>query len=1054
MQWLARTCVRRPVFAVMLVAAFVVAGVTSYQKLGVARYPNIDMPTLFVSAVHPGASPTEMESEVSDVLENSVSSVEGIDELRSISWTGRSIVIMNLELDRDPDLAAQDVRNAVSRDLDLLPYGTESPEISKRDLESSPIMSVAIAGPRDRRELYVLADRYVKKVIESVQGVGEVAIYGTMDRAVQVRIDARRLAAYGMSIMEVRDALVRQNTEVPGGLMQSDTREFSVRTLGRIRDARDFPDLVVSTVDGYPIRLRDIGDVVDGQKELRNKARLNGVPAVILEIQRQPGANTVEVIDDVKMRLVRARELLPDDVSLNVIQDQSEYINAAMHEVQRHLITGSILASLVVLVFMRSWRSSLIAAVAIPTSIVSTFALMRMFDFTLNNVTLLALVLMVGVVIDDAVIVLENIFRHVEEKGADPFEAAIQGTREIGLAVLATTLSLVIVFLPVSFLDSVTGRLLYQFGVTATVAVLISMLVSFSLTPMMCSRMLRSNAGQQSRATSRDGFYRYIETGYVSLLAWSMRHRFLVCVLAMLTVAANYPLYHLVNQDYIPTNVDESEFEMRILGPNGTRLQSMDAAILAAEEKLQKVSGIENMYVNVGHRDSVNYASIFFKLTNISDRTFSLHRCWQSIVAGNPLAAFEGNFTQQEKMQEIRDVLAQFPDLRASIRNLTSFRQGAPVDLDYSITGPTLEGLHDFGQRLLQKAKQIPGIVDADITLKLTKPELLIDINRERSAALGVDVQEIANTVRIAVGGDEHVSRYRDHRIDDAYDVELRLEGIDRKNTDSISQLYVRTRTGRAAVNGLSGQADKTRLDNVVDFRFSEAASRIDRLDHERMVALRANLAPGYALSDGIAAIRSAVDEIGLPDGYNTTIRGRGRELEKTLDEFGLTFLLSFVFMYIVLAAQFEHLTHPITILVSLPLAVPFGLFSLWLGGESLNLYSALGILVLFGVVKKASILQVDHTNQLRATGMPRNEAILLANRDRLRPILMTTISFVAGMLPLLLGTGPGAEERRSIAVLAAGGQTLSLLLTLLAVPVVYSLLDDLANRWKSNKVE
>jgi HAE1 family hydrophobic/amphiphilic exporter-1 len=1039
----------------MLIAALLVAGITSYQQLGVARYPSIDMPALYVSVTHPGASPTEMESEVSEVLEDSVSSVEGVDELRSISWTGRSIIILNLELNRDPDLAAQDVRNAVSRDISLLPFGTDPPEISKRDLDSSPVMSVAVSGPRDRRELFVLADRYVKKVIESVQGVGEVTIYGTMDRAVQVRIDARRLAAYGMSIMEVRDALVRQNAEIPGGLMQSEAREFTVRTLGRVHSARDFPDLVVSTVNGYPIRLSDLGEVVDGQKELRNKARLNGIPSVIMEIQRQPGANTVRVIEGITARLARSRELLPDDVALDVIQDQSVYIKAAMHEVQKHLVTGSILASLVVLIFMRSWRSAFIAAVAIPTSIISTFAMMRVFDFTLNNVTLLALVLMVGVVIDDAVIVLENVFRHIEEKGADPMQAAIDGTKEIGLAVLATTLSLVIVFLPVSFLDSVTGRLLFEFGITATVAVLISMLVSFSLTPMMCSRLLRvDRRANTPKRSSREGFYKYIESGYVGSLKWAMRHRLLVSVLALATVAANYPLYRLVNQDYIPTNVDESEFEIRITAPEGTRLQSMDTATLAVEEKLSKLSGIRDMYANVGHRGSVNYTSIFFKLDDISERTFSLRRLVRATMAGSPRSAFAGNFSQQDKMREVRNVFKEFPDLRASVRNLTSFRQGAPVDLDFSITGPSMEGLHHYGQLLLAKARNIPGIVDADITLKLDKPELLVDIDRERAAALGVDVQEIANTLRLSVGGDEHVSRYRDHHVDDAYDVELRLDGLDRGDIESISQLYVRTRTGNVSVNGLSGQADKTRLDNVVDFRFGEAASRIDRMDHERMVAIRANIEPGYALSDRIAAMRQAADEIGLPDGYNTTVRGRGRELEKTLNEFGLTFLLSFIFMYIVLAAQFEHFVHPLTILVSLPIAVPFGLFSLWLGGESLNLYSALGILVLFGVVKKASILQVDHMNQLRATGMPRAEAIVLANRDRLRPILMTTISFVAGMIPLLIGVGPGAEERRSIAVLAAGGQTLSLLLTLLAVPVTYSLLDDLTNFLRRRKGE
>ena len=1060
----------------MLVAALVVAGITAYTQMGVARYPNIDMPSLFIYTRHPGTSPSEIESEISQPLEDAVATVEGVDELRSISFEGASIVILNLDLNRNVDLAAQDARDAIGRDIDELPFGTEPPQIGKRDLDSSPVMTIAISGPRDSRELYVLADRYVKQVIESAEGVGEVTIRGAMDRAVQVRIDARRLTAYGLSIVEVREALARQNTEIPGGLMQTPTREFTLRTMGRVDQARDFNDLVVATIDGHPIRLNDLGEVIDGQKELRNTARLNDVPAVVLFVQRQSGANTVDVIQQVKSRLERSRELLPPDVSVSVLQDQSGYIVAAMHEVQKHLISGSVLASLVVLLFMRSWRSALIAAIAIPTSIIATFAIMRPLGFTLNNVTMLALVLMVGVVIDDAVIVLENVFRYIEEEGLNPFEAAIRGTREIGLAVLATTFSLVIVFLPVSFLDSVTGRLLFQFGITATIAVLISMLISFSLTPMMCSRLLHQQPSDSGVPQSRGGIYRYIESGYLICLRWAMRHRWLVACISVITIAANYPLYHLVQQDYIPSNVDESEFEIRLTADEGTGMQSMDKATVAIENQLKNVDGIEYMLTSVGGRGAVNRSEIFVRLVDISDRSFSVPRLLRETWRGNPSAAWQNNFSQQEKMQEVRDILSQFPDLRGSVRNLTSFRQGPPVDIDFSITGPSLDGLHDYGNRLLEEAKAIPGIVDADLTLKMNKPELLVHINRERAAALGVDVQEIAETLRICVGGDEHVSRYRDNLADDAYDVELRLVGIDRSNTDAISQLYVRTRNNTTQTNAMQPTGSQemarqqagiqqagiqqagsrhTRLDNVVNFEYGESASRIDRLDHERMVAIRANIAPGFALKDRIEALNDAAERVNLPEGYNTSVRGRGRELERTLNEFGWTFLMSFIFMYIVLAAQFEHFVHPITILISLPLAVPFGLFSLWMGGETLNLYSALGILVLFGVVKKASILQVDHTNQLREQGMPRDTAIILANRDRLRPILMTTFSFVAGMFPLLIGVGPGAEERRSIAVLAVGGQTLSLLLTLLAIPVTYSLLDDLwTGRFKQQSDE
>jgi HAE1 family hydrophobic/amphiphilic exporter-1 len=677
---------------------------------------------------------------------------------------------------------------------------------------------------------------------------------------------------------------------------------------------------------------------------------------------------------------------------------------------------------------------------------------MKLFDFTLNNVTMLALVLMVGVVIDDAIVVLENVFHLIEEKGMSPREAAIEGTREIGPAVLSTTISLVIVFLPVSFLSSVTGRMLFQFGVTATVAILVSMLVSFTLTPMMCSLLLKKSAAGASGPASRRGFYGWIESAYMWSLRLSMRFRWAVLLLAGLTIATNWYLYGLVKQDYIPTNVDESEFEVGITAPEGANLASMNEALMRMEKDIRAVDGVELLLVTVGTRGfgGVNRAEMYVRLSDIHQRSFSLGRWWRGLLAGDTGAAWRGNFSQRDKMAQVRSLLKPLKDLRVSVRNLTSLRQGAPVDIDFSITGPDIALLAQFSEKLRQRALEIPGIVDVDTTLKLDKPELLVEINRELAADLGVEAREIADTLRVAVGGDDRVSRYRDATVDDAYDVELRLVNLDRRDVASISQLYVRANPSPAK-NGIalpiaatpSGPA-LTRIDNVVDFRFGVAPARIDRIDRQRMVALRANVAPGYALGDRIKALQLAAFEAGIPAGFDTRVLGRGRELERTLYDFVWTFALSFVFMYILMAALFEHLVHPFTILLSLPLAVPFGLISIYWGGETLNLYSALGILVLFGVVKKASILQVDHTNALRAKGLNRLDAILHANRDRLRPILMTTIAFVAGLLPLLIANGPGAEERRSIAVLAVGGQTLSLLLTLLAIPVIYSYLDDL----------
>lgn len=1064
MQWLAKVCIERPVFALMLIAAVVVAGLASYPQLGIDRFPNIDLPTVRVRVTYPGAAAAEMESEVVQLLEDAVATVAGIDELRSISSDGSAFLLVSFNLNRNIDAASQDVRDAISGVLNRLPEGIDPPVVEKQGVDDSPIMTLALAGPRSPRELYYLAERSVKNTIESAPGVGEVVINGTSDRAIQINIEAKQLASHRLSIVEVHDALMAQNTEIPGGRVDAGFRELSLRTLGRMADSRQFEELVVKTIDGVPVRIGDLGNAVDLQKEIRSVARYDGQEAVVLEVQRQSGTNTVEVIDGIKAKLKQVEELLPDDVKVSVLQDQSRYIRAAMHEVKNHLVSGSIMASLVVLLFMRSWRSTIIASVAIPTSIIGTFAIMRAMDFTLNNVTMLGLVLMVGVVIDDAIVVLENVFRFIEEEKLPPREATIHGTKEIGLAVLATTISLVIVFLPVSFLSSVTGRLLFQFGITATASIMISMLVSFSLTPMMCSRMLKpAKEGAHAEAASRKGFYGWIEWSYMLSLRLAMRHRWLMMGLCLAVIATNIPLYGVVQRDYIPTNVDESEFEARLTAPEGTSPASMANALKTVESDLLKIRGIEHVLSTVGSQGlrGGNTATLYIRLQNSTERTFSFGRLWEGIWHGHPLAAFEENFTQREKMLEVRKVFKSYPSIRASVRNLASFRQGAPVDLDYTITGPSLEVLGDYSVKLREKIRQIPGIVDVDSTLRFDKPDLLVTIDRERAAAMGVEVREVAETLRLAVGGDDRVSRYYDDQADDSYDIELRLVGVDRADPAAISQLYVRTSSPRSTrmdmplISGLgygTTLAPLVRLDNIVQFDESKSAARIDRLDRRRMVAIRANISDGYSLSDRIEAVRAATDELGLPPGCEARVLGGGRELERTISDFGWTFILSFVFMYIVIAAQYEHLIHPFTILFTLPLAVPFGLFSIWIWGESLNLYSALGILVLFGVVKKAAILQVDHMNQLRARGMDRETAIMQANRDRLRPILMTTISFVAGMFPLLIATGPGAEERRSIAVLVVGGQTLSLLLTLLAVPVMYSLFDDFSQMFSRKR--
>jgi HAE1 family hydrophobic/amphiphilic exporter-1 len=708
-----------------------------------------------------------------------------------------------------------------------------------------------------------------------------------------------------------------------------------------------------------------------------------------------------------------------------------------------HLILGAILASLVVLLFMRNWRATVIAAVAIPASIIATFGAMYWLNFTLNNITMLALVLMVGVVIDDAIVVLENIFRFIEEKKMPPMLAAVQATRDIGLAVMATTLSLIVVFLPVSFMSSISGRFLYSFGVTAAFAILVSLIVSFSLTPMMSSRLLKikHDAGHTE---SRRGAYLRVENGYLRLLRWSMSHRAVVVGIAVVVMIASVPLYRIVGQEYIPTNVDEGEFEMSISAPEGTSLASMQQVLDRVYAELKSLPGVRHVITiaGAGYLQAVNSSRVYVRLEDIEDRVFSLSRLGRMTVEGRPLDAFRGIYSQRDVMQAIRERMQQFPDLRFRVGNLQTVNQGsAPYDIDFVIRGPDLIALNDYSERLRTAAMNVPGLVDVDTTLRLNKPELHVAIDRDRAADLGVDASDIASSLRIMVGGDDEVSRYHDKQLAEEYDVEVRLREEDRRSPDTISKLYVP-----------SAKAGMVRLDNVVQLAESTSAFRIEGLNRQRQVGIRANVAPGYALGDRLPEMFKAAEALNMPAAYSTTVIGRGREFERTLKEFLLAFLLSVVFMYMILASQFESVIHPVTILLSLPLAVPFGFLSLWLFRDTLNLYSALGILVLFGVVKKNSILQVDHTNNLRREGMDRLSAILQANRDRFRPILMTTLTLVAGMLPLALGTGPGAEERRSIAIIVIGGQSLSLLLTLIVTPVAYSVFDDLGSLVRSRR--
>ncbi|MBL8756359.1 MAG: efflux RND transporter permease subunit [Planctomycetes bacterium] len=1024
MRALADVCIHRPVFATMLVLAMVVAGSVGFHFLAVDRYPAYDLPTVTVRTELPGGAPEEVEVSVTYPIEEAVNTVEGIRELRSISGAGTSLVLVTFELGRDIETAAQDVRDRVAQVVRRLPDDVEPPVIGKFDSDSQPAMTLALAGDRPIRELTEIADKRIKRVLERSRGVGEVRIVGGLSRTINVWLDADRLAAYDLPVSVVGNAIRAQNVDQPGGNVTEDRRERTIRTMGRAVDPAAFDELTLVRRNGVPVHLRDVATIEDGTEEPRSLARLDGVPTVVLDIRRQSGANTVGVIDGVRDAIARLQEQLPPDLRLEVVRDQSRYIRAALHEIEFHLVVGSLLAALVVLWFLRSWRATLIAGIAIPVSVVATFGVMWSFGFTLNGVTMLALVLMVGVVIDDAIVVLENVQRWADEKGLAPFAAAREAVGEIALAVLATTLSLVVIFVPVSFLGSIYGRFLFQFGITAAVAVLLSLVVSFTLTPAMCARLVRPQAHTAGarRAT-------FSERAYVALLRTCLHRPWTVVALALLVCASSVPLATFVRQDFIPSDVDEGEFQISVTGPDDASLPAMDQVMATIEGELRQIPRIKTVLAQVGggFLSGLSNGDVYVRIDPHEARRFSLGRFFASLLRLDPGAAFRGNFTQRDVMNEVQARLRKLTDVRITVSNQRSVNLGGgPFPLDFAIRGPDLPTLATAIEQLRTEALKFGSMEGLNTTLRLRRPELRVLVDRPRAAELGVQTQDIGSALRLQVGGATEITRFRDPKLDEEYDVRLRLRAADRDRVDRIGELLV----GRAS-------GEPVRLDNLVRIESTITASRIDRSDRQRQANLRGQPAEGQAISDCVRQLRELSGRMQLPPEYTTAVAGSARELERFFAEFSVAFLLALAFMYMILAAQFESFWQPLLILLAIPVAMPFALLTLLATGQTLNLYSALGGLVLFGMVKKNAILQVDHCNQLLRSGVPAFDAVLQGSRDRLRPILMTTMAFVAGLLPLAVGSGPGAEERKAIAIVVIGGQTLCLGLSLVLTPVV-----------------
>jgi HAE1 family hydrophobic/amphiphilic exporter-1 len=1021
MHKLAQLCVRRPVFATMLILALVVVGIFSYFSLGVDLYPKVDIPTVMVVVANPGASPEEIETEISKKVEDAVNTISMVDEVRSISSEGQSQVIITFLLAKNGDVAAQEVQNKVNLIVNDLPQTAKQPVVQKFDPDAAPILRVAVSAPRSLRDVTLIADKRIKRNLENAKGVGEVSIVGGAKREIHVLVDSGKLRAYDLTVTDVFNALRAQNLELPGGSLNAGSKEFTVCTTGRVAEAAQFNQIAIANRNGYVVKVSDIGHAEDSYEEPASAARLDGVAAVTLVVAKQSGENTVATADEVRRRLEVIRQSLPKDVKADIISDQSIFIKASVDSIKKHLIEGSIFAAIIIFIFLANIRTTLIAAVAIPTSIISTFALMAAMGFTLNNITMLALTLMVGIVIDDAIIVLENIYRFIEEKNVPPFTAAIEATKEIGLAVMATTMSLLAVFLPVGFMGGIVGRFMSSFGFTSAFAIAVSLLVSFTLTPMLCSRFIKPPKQAAGGHSSKDSFFfRHLDVWYTRMLTWSMDHRKTVVLASVLVILSIVPLFAFVGKNFLPAD-DASQYNVEVRTPEGTSLATTTNLAERIAQDVRALPGVRHTLMTAGGSadKSVNNAEIYVALTDLDKRKVS----------------------QQDLMQRTRELLKTYPaDIHTSV-DLVSTVGGnqSNADIQYFIQGPDLDKLAQYSEQLLAKMKSIPNLVDTDTTLRSGKPEVRLEIDRPRAADLGVSVMDIEMALNTLVAG-QVASTFK--AGEDQYDVRVRAAEEFRASPEALARMTVPSSKGRGVG-----------LDEVVRILPGTGPSSINRINRQRQVTLSGNVMAGGSQAAVLALLDQDGAALHMDPDYRSGKTGLSKELGRTGYYFALAFSLTFIFMYIVLAAQFESFIHPVTILLTLPLAVPFGILSLLIANQTVNIMSGLGLLLLFGIVKKNAILQIDHTNGLRAAGMPRYDAIIQANRDRLRPILMTTIALVAGMAPLVIANGTGAATNRSIGVLVVGGQSLCLVLTLLVVPVFYSLFEDLGESFASGRM-
>jgi HAE1 family hydrophobic/amphiphilic exporter-1 len=1036
MSGLSGLAIRRPVFASMVMLGLIVLGIFGYRQLAIDQFPNVDIPVITVQTTYPGASAETIEREVTRRMEEAFNPVQGVDKITSVSLEGVSQVIVEFDLDRDVDAAAADIRAKIETIRRELPEDIDPPIVEKFDPASLPIVSLALSSnSMPLVNLTSLADETIRRRLENVRGVGEVRIAGGLEREVRVFILPSRLQAVGVSVSEVMAALRSQNLEIPAGRVEKGGAERLVRVTGRITDPKQFGEVIVANRGGQPIRLRDVARVEEGTEEERSLALVNGERAVSLDILKVSGANTVEVADGVRAALEEMRNgVLPAGTSLQVGRDNSVVIRQSVHDVIDELILGAFLTVLVVMIFLNDWKATLITALALPVSVISSFIIMNALGFTLNVLTLMALSLSIGILIDDAIVVVENIVRH-REMGEDHFTAAGRGTKEIMLAVMATTFTVVAVFVPVAFMGGIIGRFFYQFGITVAWAVLVSLFVSFTLTPMLSAWWgvnPHKGSGENGHGNGKRpnvltrGIARFNEwfdsqaAKYRSVIRWALGHRKSTLAVAAAAFFGAMALFPLIGGGFMPDS-DNGEFVVQFETPEGSSLQYTRGKAEQIIRTLNSLKGVDYTYTTIGSgaTGTVTNGEIYVKL----------------------LPRDERSATQNELMVAARKQLS--PIVATDISVLVGGGiGGAMAPLQVELRGPDVGELQRLSSELMTRVKAIPGVVDVRSSLGDPKPEYRIDVNRDIANDVGLDIGQIATTIRPVLAG-ETATRWEDPTGEER-DVVVQVAPEQRRTVEDIATIPLSTSRRTA-----DGAVATVPLRDVASIELGTAPAQIDRKNLQRVATISGSTAPELSIAEASQAIQQVADEMKLPAGYSVHLGGETEDLQETTGYVLESITLAIILIFLILASQFESFTQPFAIMLSLPLSLVGVLLALLLTNDTMNMMSMIGVIMLMGLVTKNAILLVDNANERRTAGADRFTALVEAGAVRLRPIIMTTLAMIFGMLPIAFALGEGGGFRAPMARAVIGGLITSTMLTLVVVPVAYTYFDDIGGWFK-----